>query len=245
MRRVLLIGATSAIVEAVGRHFADDGDSIFLLGRSHQRMKPVAEDYRLRGAVSVNTESFDALDYEQHAALIERAINTMGGLDVALIGYGTLPDQAAAEASFDVARQALEVNCMSVISLMTLLANRFEAQESGALAVISSVAGDRGRRSNYVYGTAKGAVSVFAAGLRARLAHRHVNIITIKPGFVDTPMTSAFEKGSLWSSPEKVARSIYRAILRGSNQIYTPWFWRWIMAAVRAIPESIFKRLPL
>ena len=245
MRRVLLIGATSAIVEAVGRHFANDGDSIFLLGRSPQHMKQVAEDYRLRGAVSVCTESFDALNYERHAPLIERAIDALGGLDVALIGYGTLPDQAAAEASSDVARQALEVNCMSVISLMTHLANLFEEQESGTLAVISSVAGDRGRRSNYVYGTAKGAVSVFAAGLRARLAHKHVNLVTIKPGFVDTPMTAAFEKGPLWSSPEKVALSIYKAILRGSNQIYTPWFWRWIMAAVRAIPESIFKRLPL
>ena len=191
MRRVLLIGATSAIVEAVGRHFANDGDSIVLLGRSPQRLKQVAEDYRLRGAVSVCTEPFDALDYERHVPLIERAIDALGGLDVALIGYGTLPDQAAAEASSDVARQALEVNCISVISLMTHLANLFEEQESGTLAVISSVAGDRGRRSNYVYGTAKGAVSVFAAGLRARLAHKHVSMVTIKPGFVDTPMTAS------------------------------------------------------
>jgi hypothetical protein len=245
MRRVLLVGATSAIVEAVGRHFASDGDSIYLLGRSHQRTEQVANDYRLRGANSVHTESFDALDYEQHAPLIERAIDTLGGLDVALIGYGTLPDQAAAEASFDVARLALETNAVSVISLMTHLANRFEEQESGALAVISSVAGDRGRRSNYIYGTAKGAVSLYAEGLRARLADKHVSVLTIKPGFVDTPMTAAFDKGPLWSTPEKVALSIYKAILRGSNEIYTPWFWRWIMAVIRAIPESIFKRLPL
>jgi decaprenylphospho-beta-D-erythro-pentofuranosid-2-ulose 2-reductase len=245
MRRVLLIGATSAIVEAVGRHFAGDGDSIYLLGRSPQRTEQVANDYRLRGADSVYVETFDALDYEQHAPLIKRAIDTLGGLDVALIGYGTLPDQAAAEASFDVARLALEVNAISVISLLGHLANRFEQQESGALAVISSVAGDRGRRSNYVYGTAKGAVSLYAEGLRARLADKHVSVLTIKPGFVDTPMTAAFDKGPLWSTPEKVALSIYKAILRGSNEIYTPWFWRWIMAVIRAIPESIFKRLPL
>lgn len=245
MRRVLLIGATSAIVEAVGRHFAGDGDSIYLLGRSPERLQQIANDYRLRGAESVNMESFDALDYEQHAPLIERAIDTLGGLDIALIGYGTLPDQAASEASSDVARLALETNAISVISLLGHLANRFEQQESGALAVISSVAGDRGRRSNYVYGTAKGAVSLYAEGLRARLAHKHVRVLTIKPGFVDTPMTAAFDKGLLWSTPEKVAWTIYKALLSGRNEIYTPWFWRWIMVVVRAIPESIFKRLPL
>jgi short-subunit dehydrogenase len=245
MRRVLLIGATSAIVEAVGRHFAVDGDSLYLLGRSSERIEQVATDYRLRGADSVYTESFDALDYEQHAPLIEQAIGAMGGLDIALIGYGTLPDQAAAESSFDVARLALEINATSVISLLGHLANRFEQQEYGALAVISSVAGDRSRRSNYVYGTAKGAVSFFAEGLRARLAHKRVSVLTIKPGFVDTPMTAAFDKGPLWSTPERVARAIYRAILSGRNEIYTPWFWRWIMAVLRVIPESIFKRLPL
>jgi short-subunit dehydrogenase len=245
MRRVLLIGATSAIVEAVGRHFAGDGDSIYLLGRSPERLQQIADDYRLRGAESVNVESFEALDYAAHALLIERAINALGGLDVALLGYGTLPEQAASEASVDVARLALEINAISVISLLSHLTNHFEQQESGALAVISSVAGDRGRRSNYVYGTAKGAVSTFAQGLRARLSHKHVSVLTIKPGFVDTPMTEAFEKGPLWSTPEKVARSIYDAILSGRNEIYTPWFWRWIMVVVRAIPESIFKRLPL
>jgi short-subunit dehydrogenase len=245
MRRILLIGATSAIVEAVGRHFAAAGDSIYLLGRSPRRLEQVASDYRLRGAESVHMDSFDALDYEQHAPLIERAIDALGGLDIALIGYGTLPDQAASEASFDVARLALEINAVSIISVLGHLANHFEQQESGALAVISSVAGDRGRRSNYIYGTAKSAVTLYAEGLRARLAHKHVRVLTIKPGFVDTPMTAAFNKNLLWSTPDKVARTIYKALLTGRNEIYIPWFWRWIMVVVRAIPESVFKRLPL
>lgn len=245
MRRVLLIGATSAIVEAVGRHFAGDGDSIYLLGRSLKRMQQIADDYRLRGATSVDMECFDALDYAAHSPLIGRAIDAMGGLDIALVGYGTLPDQAACEASFEDSRSALEINTISVISLLSHLASHFELQESGALAVISSVAGDRGRRSNYIYGTAKGAVSIYMQGLRARLSHKHVSVLTIKPGFVDTPMTEAFDKGPLWSTPERVARTIYKAILRGRNEIYTPWFWRWIMAVIRTIPESIFKRLPL
>lgn len=245
MRRILLIGATSAIVEAVGRQFAGDGDSLYLLGRSPERLEQVANDYRLRGAKSVHSHSFNALDYAQHESLIERAFETLGGLDVALIGYGTLPDQAAAETSFEVSREALETNAISVISMLGHLANRLEQQESGMVAVISSVAGDRGRRSNYVYGTAKGAISVYASGLRARLAEKQVGVLTIKPGFVATPMTAEFDKGRLWSTPERVARSIYNAILSGKNEIYTPWFWRWIMLVIRAIPAPVFKRLPL
>jgi decaprenylphospho-beta-D-erythro-pentofuranosid-2-ulose 2-reductase len=154
-----------------------------------------------------------------------------------LIAHGTLPDQGACQASFDTARREFEVNALSVLSLLTLAANRFEQQRSGTIAVISSVAGERGRQSNYLYGAAKGAVSLFLQGLRNRLSKSGVQVVTILPGFVDTPMTADFPKGPLWAQPDAVARDIVRAIEGGRDVLYTPWFWRWIMLIIRTIPE--------
>jgi short-subunit dehydrogenase len=139
----------------------------------------------------------------------------------------------------------LQTNGTSVIALLTLLANRFEAQGHGTLAVIGSVAGDRGRQSNYVYGTAKGMLAIFLQGLRNRLHRRGVNVLTIKPGFVDTPMTAGFEKGPLWASPEQVASRIIVAIDKGWDVVYAPAFWRLIMLVITTIPERVFKRLSL
>ncbi len=134
---------------------------------------------------------------------------------------------------------------MSVISLLTHLGNRFEAQRHGAIAVISSVAGDRGRLSNYVYGTAKGAVSIFMQGLRNRLYKSGVNVLTIKPGFVDTPMTAQLPKGALWAQPDHIAAGIIKAIDSGKTVVYLPGFWRLIMLIIKSIPESVFRRLSL
>ena len=169
----------------------------------------------------------------------------MGGIDVALIAHGSLPDQAACAASVALTRRELEVNLLSVIDLLTLLAGRMESAGGGTLAVIGSVAGDRGRQSNYVYGTAKGALAIFLQGLAHRLAPTKVRVLTIKPGFVDTPMTAAFAKGPLWASPERVARDIERAIARGTRVLYTPWFWRWIMLVIRLVPTALFHRTKL
>ena len=139
----------------------------------------------------------------------------------------------------------IDNNGLSVIALCTLLGNRFEAQGSGSIAVISSVAGDRGRQSNYVYGAAKGMVTRFLQGLRNRLAKENVQVLTIKPGFVDTPMTAAFKKGALWAQPADVARGILAAIDKGKDEVYLPGFWRLIMLVIRHIPEFIFKKLSL
>jgi decaprenylphospho-beta-D-erythro-pentofuranosid-2-ulose 2-reductase len=129
--------------------------------------------------------------------------------------------------------------------LLTLIGNRFEEQRNGCIAVISSVAGDRGRQSNYVYGAAKGALTVFLSGLRNRLVKAGVTVITIKPGFVDSPMTASFRKGFLWVSPAVVGRGVYRAIVSRKDVVYLPWYWRYIMMAVVLIPERMFKRLSL
>jgi short-subunit dehydrogenase len=243
MRHILIVGATSAIAEATARNFAQDGDRLYLVARNPERLAAVANDLKTRGATQVETVAMDANDTARHAELIAQAEAALEGLDTILIAHGTLSDQKACEASFDETRKELQTNCLSAISLLTHVANRFEEQKHGTIVVISSVAGDRGRQSNYVYGTAKAAVTTFLQGLRNRLYRSGVTVITIKPGFVDTPMTAGFRKGPLWVSSENVGWGIYRAIHRKSNVIYLPWFWRFIMIFIEHLPEYIAKRI--
>jgi decaprenylphospho-beta-D-erythro-pentofuranosid-2-ulose 2-reductase len=245
VRKVLVVGATSAIAEATLRLFAADGDRLCLAGRNVARLNVIADDLRVRGAAQVETVALDANDFSQHEPVLAYVVQAIGGLDTVLIAHGTLPDQQACQASVDATLEAITTNALSVIALLTLVANRFEQQRAGTIAVISSVAGDRGRQSNYVYGTAKSAVSTFAQGLRNRLVRAGVKIVTIKPGFVDTPMTAGLKKGALWATPGTVARRIHRAMANGEEVVYTPWFWRWIMAIIKAVPESIFKKTRL
>ncbi len=245
MSKTLIIGATSAIAQATARLFAEAGDALFLTARNHDRLEAVAGDLRVRGAVSVNTAVMDVLEYVRHLAVINTAITTMRGLDLVLIAHGTLPDQEACEESFDTMRKEFEVNALSTMSLLTHLAKHFETQGRGTIAVISSVAGERGRRSNYVYGTAKGALSLFLQGLRNRLHGAGVQVLTIKPGFVDTPMTKDFKKGLLWASPEQIGRDIFKAVQRRRMILYTPWYWQGIMWVIRLLPERLFVRLHL
>ena len=245
MKRVLLLGATSAIARATARIFAGRGDRLFLVARDDAKLGATAQDLRSRGAEHVGYASSDLADDARHEALIEKAVQSLGGLDIVLIAYGTLPDQRALEGSFKATHEALQVNFVSVASLLTLLANRLEAQRSGTLAVISSVAGDRGRASNYVYGAAKGALSLFVQGLRNRLHSSGVHVLTIKPGFVDTPMTAEVKKNFLFAKPEQIAAGIMSAIDKKREVVYLPFFWRWLMLVIRALPEPLFKRLKL
>jgi short-subunit dehydrogenase len=177
--------------------------------------------------------------------VIDSAIATLGGLDVALIAHGMLPDQAGCQERVADSIEALHVNFTATIALLTELANYFEAQRSGCIAVITSVAGDRGRQSNYVYGAAKGGVERFLQGLRNRLHQSGVAVVTIKPGSVATPMTATMKKNPLFANPQRVGRGIHRAIERRRDVVYIPWFWRPLMAVVRSLPERIFKRLHL
>jgi len=246
MRKILIVGATSAIAEATARIFAARGDALFLVGRNAQHLQAIAADLGVRGAPRVATATLDVTDFGAQAAVLEQAERALGGLDIALIAHGTLSDQAACESSIDAMRREIDINAVSAMALLTVLANRFEARRQGTLAVISSVAGDRGRQSNYVYGSAKAAVTAFTSGLRQRLAKSNVNVLTIKPGFVDTPMTSAIpNKGVLWAQPERVAAGIVRAIDRRRSVVYLPWFWAVIMLIIKYIPEQIFKKIRL
>ena len=244
-RRVLIIGASSAIAGAAARCFAAAHARLYLVARDPEKLRAVADDLRVRGAAQVETFVADLNDVAHHGALIDDCAQRLGGIDVVLIAHGTLPDQAACQQSFDATRAELETNFVSVVSLLTRAGNYLEQQGSGTIGVISSVAGDRGRQSNYVYGSAKGAVSIFLQGLRNRLHGRGVRVVTIKPGFVETPMTAHFKKNPLWADAATVGRGVYAALQDGGDVVYLPWFWRPIMLAIRLVPERLFKRLHL
>lgn len=245
MQRVLIIGATSAIAEATARLYAERGARLHLVARSADRLKDTADDLRVRGAPEVTIASLDVNDLPRHAAVLDEAWALLGQVDVVLIAHGTLPDQKACEASVETAMLEFATNATSTIALLTLIGNRMESAGQGCISVISSVAGDRGRASNYLYGSAKAAVSTFLSGLRQRLGKRGIAVVTIKPGFVDTPMTRDFKKGALWAKPGTIAAGIVKASDKGTPVAYLPWFWLGIMTIIRSIPEFIFKRISL
>lgn len=244
-KNILIIGATSAIARATARIYAQQGNHLFLVARNELQLERNGADLQVRGAASIHTETLDFNRFDQHQPMIDKAFAALGRIDIVLIAHGTLPDQNECAANVEQTLEELNTNAISVISLLTLLANRMEQQRFGTIAVISSVAGDRGRQSNYVYGAAKGMVTIFMQGLRNRLFKSGVQILTIKPGFVDTPMTKEFKKGLLWASPEVIAKGIIKGINKRKNEVYLPGFWFLIMWIIRSIPESIFKRLSL
>ncbi len=245
MRKVLIIGATSAIAQATAKIYAEQQDALFLVGRDIDKLTVIAADLKVRGASKVDYTELDLNKCERHQDMLQQAESSLEGMDIVLIAYGTLDDQKECEQEYAKTKRALHTNFLSVVSLLTLLANQLEPQNYGSIAVISSVAGDRGRQSNYVYGAAKGALSIFLQGLRNRLQKSNISVLDVKPGFVDTPMTSELKKGVLWAKPEAIAKGIYKAIEKRKNTVYLPWFWWPIMTIIRYIPEPIFKRMKL
>lgn len=245
MSRILVIGATSAIAHAVARKYASLGAQLVLVARDDKKLADCAADLRVRGAQRVDTLQADANDFAVQPAWIARAFDALQRVDVVLIAHGTLSDQNHCQQSVDALLQEFNTNALSAMTILTDIANRLEKQGHGTIAVISSVAGDRGRASNYVYGSAKAAVTTFLSGLRGRLQKAGVQVLTIKPGFVDTPMTAAFKKGVLWATPDQIADGIVHAIQKRRDVVYLPWFWRYIMLIICHIPELVFKRLPL
>lgn len=240
---ILIVGATSAIAHETAKCFARDGATFFLVGRNSEKLQTVADDLKVRGAKRVETYVLDVTCLDQHQEMIQSAIETLDELDMALIAHGTLGDQQLCQQSVVKTMEEFTSNCTSVISLATLLANYFEQRRRGCIAVISSVAGDRGRPTNYVYGAAKGAVSLFLQGLRARLYKSGVSVVTVKPGFVDTPMTASLKKGLLFASARTVGQGVYEAMKKGKEVVYLPWFWHPILLVLKSIPEQAFKRL--
>jgi short-subunit dehydrogenase len=244
---ILIVGPTSDIGRAVAHELAARGYSLILAARDCDELGRVAADLRLHhGTIEVEEEVFEALDVASHARLVDvcwERCNLQG--IVACHGY--MCDQVLADVEPEQAQRTLDVNLKSYVSLLTPVARRLRARGSGFICAVSSVAGDRGRQSNYTYGASKAGLNVYLQGLRNRLAPYGVAVITVKPGFVDTAMTwGVLKPGSpIVASPERVARDVVRAIERGRDVVYTPWFWRWIMLVIRSIPERVFKRLTL
>lgn len=245
MTKVLVIGATSSIAEHCARIWATKGDALYLVARNEVRLQTIAADLKVRGAAQTGTYCTDLNEMDRHAALLKAAEAAMGGIDTVLIAHGTLSNQKACEQSVEETLIEIKTNALSTISLLTLIANRFEAKQAGTIAVISSVAGDRGRASNYLYGSAKAMITAFTSGLRQRLHKSNVAVVTIKPGFVDTPMTAGFKKGLLWTKPEAVAATIVKAIDGKKSEVYVPAFWWAVIAVIKAIPNAIFRRINL
>lgn len=242
MQRILIIGATSAIAEATARLYAARGAAIHLVGRNRTRLDAIAADLSIRGG-RASVAVMDVNDLDAHAGALDAAWEALGGVDVALLAHGTLPDQAACDGSVELSLLEFATNGTATIALSAALAQRLQA--SATLAVISSVAGDRGRASNYLYGSAKSAVTAYLSGLGQRLRPSRINVLTIKPGFVDTPMTTSFKKGALWAKPDAVAKGIVRAIDRRKAVAYLPAFWWAIMLVIKSIPEFVFRRIKL
>jgi short-subunit dehydrogenase len=246
MRKILIIGATSAIARCCAQIWAIEQAEFFLVGRNKAKLQQTADDLIARGAKAVKIYAADLNDFTLHQSIVNSAWKTLKEIDIALIAHGTLPDQDQCQKDSKLLQEAFFSNGLSAMNLLTFLANKMETQTHGTIAVISSVAGDRGRQSNYIYGSAKAALSTFCQGLRARLCKVGINVLTIKPGFVDTPMTQDLSLPNiLVSSPEKVAKDINNAILKKKSVIYTPSFWWIIMFIIKTIPEIIFKKLKL
>jgi decaprenylphospho-beta-D-erythro-pentofuranosid-2-ulose 2-reductase len=243
-RRILVLGATSGIAEACCRLWAERGESLYLIARNSE-LAAVAADMRTRGAAYVDFAVADLDKTSSHPELLAHAINSLAGLDIAFLAVGALGDQQKAERTFDEAARLLHTNYTAPVSLLTWLANYCMQRHAGSLAVLSSVAGERGRKSNYVYGSAKAGLTAFLAGLRNRIDRDGVNVLTIKPGPTKTGMTYGMKGHDKMADVETSAATILSAIDARRDVVYVPGKWRVIMAVIRAIPESMFKKLDL
>jgi short-subunit dehydrogenase len=245
VKNILIIGANSAMAEEVAKLYAVENANFFLVARNLSKLEVIQQDLLIRGANSVHISSFDANNFESHEVLINESFETLGKVDVFLIAYGSLPDQSLCETDVATTITEINTNALSVISLLTLAATRMEHQQSGNITVITSVAGDRGRQSNYIYGAAKAMLSTFLQGLAQKLCKSGIHVLDIKPGFVDTPMTAEFDKNIIWAKPTKIAQIIKKRIAHKSTFSYAPNFWFVIMTIIKFIPQSIFNKLKL
>lgn len=247
-RKVVILGATSAIAEATARLYAAEGAALALVGRNAGRLGEIAADLKARGAAAAEVEATDLVRTQDAQAQLQALAARLGGLDDVLLFYGVLGDQARAESDMAHAREILDVGFTSAAEWCLASASILEAQGRGALVVIGSVAGDRGRQSNYVYGAAKAGLGVLVQGIAHRLAlrGRGARAVLVKPGFVDTPMTDHLKKGGpLWASPGAVAQVVRKAADKGGPIVYAPFFWRFILLVIRLVPAPIFHKTRL
>lgn len=246
MGRIVVLGAMSGIARALCYRLAAQKHDLIVAGRNVDELERLAADLSIKHEVNVWPAVFDALDTGSHSCFFHECATRFGELDGMIVAFGYMTEQHQTEQSFADARKVIDVNFVSCVSILHIAADYFAGRKQGFICAISSVAGDRGRQSNYTYGAAKAGLSVFMQGLRHRLAPCGVHVLTVKPGFVDTRMTYGTLKSSpLVARPERVADDIMKAIRRKQRVLYTPFFWRWIMLIIRLIPEGIFIKFKL
>jgi decaprenylphospho-beta-D-erythro-pentofuranosid-2-ulose 2-reductase len=246
-KSVAVLGATSAIARATAHAFARDGYAVVLGAHDAAENELVAADIRTRFDVVAHALPFDAGDFGSHDAFLDGCEEALGGLPTGFVlCFGYMAEQADCQQDFELLRKTIDINVTGTASILEKIAGRFEARKSGFITVLSSVAGDRGRQSNYIYGAAKAGLSAYLQGLRNRLYKSNVQVTTVKPGFVDTKMTYGLPlPGPLVASPEAAGQAIYRATVKGKNEVYVPFFWRHIMLIIKYIPEWQFKKMGL
>jgi short-subunit dehydrogenase len=244
-KRILVLGALSEIAESTCRLYAAEGAHLLLVARDRKRLAAVAADLKVRGAASVDIKAGDLTKLDPEESLAKWTA-TLGGLDLVLLAYGALGDQRSMEGDLAAAATLIDTNFRSAALWSLAVANHLEAARRGTLVVIGSVAGDRGRQSNYLYGATKAGLGTLVQGIAHRLAASGARAVLVKPGFVDTAMTAHIEKkGALWSSPEKIAALIRRAAEKRQPIAYVPGYWRVIMTLIRNVPSAIFHRTKL
>ena len=244
----VILGATSGIAVATARRLAQQNCKLTLLARNADALQEVASDLSVRGASEVNSIPSDLAAEKDQASVIKSISEQHGQIDGMLIFYGILGDQSQAETDIEHARSIMHVNFNSAAEWVLAGAQTMEAQGSGVMLAVSSVAGDRGRRSNFVYGASKAGLSVLMQGLAHKWAAKSSKLraVNMKLGFVDTPMTAHIEKGGpLWAQPDDIAKVIEKALTKGGPNVYAPWFWRWVMLAIRVTPGFVFNKVNL
>lgn len=243
MPTLLILGATSDMATAIARKFAAGGYDVQLAARNAGRLAPLQSDLVIRYSVGCTLHEFDATQPATHKAFLD----SLPALpDVSICVFGYLGDQQKAESDWSECERILQVNYVGAVSILNLIAAAYAARHQGVIVGISSVAGERGRQSNYFYGSAKAGFTAYLSGLRNRLFHQQVHVLSVQPGFVYTRMTENMPlPRPLTATPETVAGVVYQAVRTKKNVVYVKWFWRWIMAVIRSIPEPVFKKLKL
>lgn len=241
MKNILILGATSDMAQAIAKKFAAEGWGLTLAALEPELLGPIADDLRVRSETEIQALEFNALDFSSHRNFYE-SLETKP--DAVICAFGYMGDQMLARTDLDEARKTIDINFTGAVSILNVVAEDFEKRGHGAIAAISSVAGDRGRQSNYIYGCAKAGLTAYLAGLRNRLAKSGVHVMTVKPGFVRTKMTENLElPAALTATPEQVADAVFQGLEKKRNTLYILWMWRWIMLVIRHIPEFIFKKM--
>jgi decaprenylphospho-beta-D-erythro-pentofuranosid-2-ulose 2-reductase len=239
---VLILGAGGGIARALANRLAEQGYALLLAGRNEEDLARTAADCRVRHGVEASVLRFDALDFDAHDDLFAEAGPELAGV---LLCYGDMPSEEAARDDVTRLRRMIDVNYTSAVSILELAARQMSDRGRGWIAALSSVAGDRGRPGNYLYGSTKGALSCYLQGLRARMAGQGIKVVDVRPGVVDTGMTFGLEGLPLMAPPDRIARDALRGIERDRPVVYTPWFWAIIMLIIRLLPDRVFNKLEL